>query len=406
MLRMLIILFTTFSLHTQGHHLLISEIFANAPGHKSDRGKQWIEVLNQGEPILITHLTLTIHSGKTQELLFSENLSLSKSLFFNDYLVIAQNKTLGLSHCLKNESPILTMATFKIDDDEDPRICVTLNHDLQTCAGLSKKNKISDGVSLFRNSDDLNDTPLWRYEPCHLIDGVFASPGLPPIFCRDEKINIDAKLIPCKQTTSSLSQPIENSQNFFTRRNGEFGNQAHKVELTPNQLSFHLGTHRSNLLTVANICVAPINSEKICHIIDDINLQPAISRYQLALDTSDNDGKQYFLRIKTIDPAIKSIAVSQVKLASIDKKPLWRPDFSFIMQTNNLVVKIKLHEEDVPLNFIIKDINDVAIYQKAFLSPGDKQFSISKNIFRKQFYLIFSGASGDFFDEPMIFSSG
>ncbi len=402
----LTILCCTFSLLIQAYPVLISEIFAHAPGRKSDQGRQWIEVTNQGAPISITHLNLTIHSGKTKELILSRDLSLAKPFTFSNYLVIAQSKNLGLSRCRKDDQSILAIENFRIDPGEYPRICVTINNDVQTCVTLGKKTKISDGVSLFRDADDLHDLPLWRHEPCHLMDSVFASPGLPPIFCQQEKINIDALFIPCDQKSFSFSQPIENKINLITRRNSEFNYQAQQVLLTNDKLAFSITGSHPNSLTMANICRAPVNSEKICHIIDEIILRPTEFRYQFIVKDKSNDGQKYFLQIASIDQEHQKIDTAKVEIASINDYSKWRPDFSTISQRDDLVVTLRLHEDDLPLNFMIKDDNHTAIYQRAFLSPGEKTFTIPNKLLSREFYLAFSGKAGDFFDEKKIFFSG
>jgi hypothetical protein len=185
---------------------LITEVFGNALGAGRDDKKEWIELYNLSSPIKISSVTLEIYeiSKNKEKLILSSRRDFLTPLWFKDFLLISKSHDLGINACFS--IPVIVMP-ITIKNTGAQKICMVINQE-RTCAKFSKKSAMPDGISLFRDIEDKALEPLWRYEPCVLVDGIFASPGKHArFFC---KINPSEHLA-CKAGTKIALTKAQNN---------------------------------------------------------------------------------------------------------------------------------------------------------------------------------------------------
>lgn len=322
----------------------ISEIFGNSLGKGRDESKEWIELTNlTTETLSVTNIKLEIFTGNELKKVFSA--SREAKLDFKNNLIIAQHENLGLDRCLRKGLPLVVIEDFRIANDQAFKICVSINSDVTSCAFVSKKIKMADGVSLYREDIDHSDQPLWRHEPCRFTEEMFASPFLENRYCRNREMSTKALFGSCESEKEALSpRPVNQGvivNAFLTRT-----------------------------------CAAPQHSEKICHVLDErleLKKDSALSTLsswdrrmgpKIFSETEDlaNGRKKYRTAIENKpDDEIPNFSRSKVELAHVSK--------------TETALMLTLDKNDLPANVALI-VDDEIVEQKAFLMAGQKRMHI------------------------------
>lgn len=328
-----VLLLVLFSHAVMSSNFLISEIFANAPGRARDSNKEWIELYNLKSPLSISSVGLEIYEqkGKTLRLMTKENFEPKNPLIFDKFMIIAQSADLGINACIDQEIPLALM-DFSIKNQVTQKICVVLNHDVRTCASFSSNRPMPDGTGFFRELYDTGEDPLWRYEPCHFMNGIFATPGRPPrYFC--EKHEEQNQCLPGQMVKFTPIKEGEQGPNVFT------------------------------------LCKALKESKKSCHMMDrriSTNMESGFlaEKYLLMPD------EELFLLTKGFDGLVLK---SQMTGALPIKK--W-PTLSVINQDEKYRLAMNLDALHLPLNLALLDKNGQILWQEAFIEQGYKTIEL------------------------------
>lgn len=372
----------------------ISEIFLNSAGPGRDYGKEWIELSKLvQEKIFISRLRLEIYQ-KNEEPVFSEAVDLSPSVEFRNQLLIAQNKNLGLSECLKNDIAVVVLTKFNLPNNGDYRFCVTINDQQKACATLSKKIKPIDGVSLFRELTDEAESPWWKAEPCHLIDDVFATPGLNARACQQSPPLKDAIFEPCVDPHQPRGPPVVERLSVDNR----------SLNLASLQWSLHEdGIFTLSFTTTEDMaepwllspCRASEKSERTCDV-EGFSIVVATgtpNRIDLRSLAQPVNGRRFF-RLRNLYGREGEIDEPEKMLYPQAVVGTRRPDIKVFPKSDSISIATNLLERDLPLNVQILARGGEIIGQRAFVSAGLKNIELNVDPRRPPVALRYFGAPG------------
>lgn len=159
----------------------ITEVYFRS--HEPKKGQQWFEVQNTiEEAINLKQARLRKIDGKknAREVwvtwLPDEDLILEPG----QYAVIAQKADLGQNLCSEHKIIVLKDKNFAFDSKGIQILCLKIGEELEHCVQISDSKKIKKNSS--RNLLERG----WPNEVCELKAGLFASPGLPMLFCKED----------------------------------------------------------------------------------------------------------------------------------------------------------------------------------------------------------------------------
>lgn len=345
----------------------VSEIFANMPGRLSNKGSAWIELANISEQsIIISHLRFQIFTAAS-ELHFEHQLEVQK-LRFEERLVLAEKKELMPGLCLDKRAPYVQLPSFSIPKGRH-KICVTINHTLRDCATLSAQDRFNDGVSLYRSHEGSLVHTLWLSEPCHIQDGVFATPGLAERAClRDDGF--------FKET---LSLCLDEAEPFYQRKSKllvAHESHAPKLTLLNESLLRVEDPDPSDLLLLAS-CLRPEGAKLLCQETkkpQSINI--AQDQHFLAILPPFDHEARFFLKVRDLVGFESSVETPHMpgpsikKLSELKAEPTWLND-------HELKILLPLEKDHVPLNYWLKSLEGDVLMAGAFLSAGEKTLALS-----------------------------
>ena len=347
---------------------VISEIFGGFTDRKLAASHHWIELANltAGE-IKVSSIVLEIFDVVSETAVFSQSIAPNVPAQFADYLVIAQSKSLGLTTCLKDNLTIIAMPTLKVDEVAGKKFCVTINDNEKSCATVSGKIKMTKGTSIFRELKDGNDTPLWRYEPCHLIDETFASPGKEARFC-----------------TKMMSEL------FFKRCDN-----VKELKISKWQPGASLSLVFDYEIRIASLC-ASHQSNRICHMVD--SEKPVYDREPPVFSLASwrpAMGNIFYVRDEDLfgNGVIKTI--SQIAPNTVNN--IVALIFNVNTANKSVEITLDLKDEDVPINVSIEDsCGQNIIFTKSFVEPGQKSLQLIHKPPCPQVSINLIGVTGNF----------
>lgn len=344
----------------------LSEIFANMPGRLSNKGSAWIELANIApQSLIIEHLRLQIFDAESR-LHLDQQLEVPK-LHFEDRLVLAEKRELMPGLCLNKRVVFIELSPFNIPKGRQ-KICVTINRILHNCAMLSAQDRFKDGVSLYRSHEGSFVQPLWRSEPCHIGEGVFATPGLVEQACLEEEHFFSETLSPC----SELSAPI------FPRKSKLLvakESNAPTLTLLNDSLFRVEDPDPSDLLVLAS-CSRPQGSKLLCHemcqsrTITKAQDQPIQAMFPAEPDT------QLFLKVRDLSGLESSVEASHKPMPALSKLSLLKAEHSWL-NAHEIHILFSLEKEHVPLNYWLKNAEGDVLKAGAFLSSGQKTLALA-----------------------------
>jgi len=347
---------------------LISEIFGNGSGRGDDKGKEWIELANMSEENLVID-TISLEIVVAGISTFKKRLYFKKPIVFKDYLILAQKPDLGLPGCLRDEQTIIVMPGFSIDNERNQTLCVTINHEEKSCVMVDRKVKMLDGTSIFRELSDVREMPLWRSEPCHLIEKIFASPGSHARFCTSvAKEHLFQRCDNMKELTISTSK-----QRYFGEKSPPYDVA---IDLPSTALCRLRVTNAPNDDEVFNVslCARPSNAKKICHLLDHEKLMDTKTPQHFSFDDWQSTmGGELYLRIGTLlgphyDKPIDFAPKTH------DNKSHNLPSYITELSATDAVITMTMDfsHDDLPINILVKSCDGHVILQKSFVEPGRK----------------------------------
>lgn len=363
-IKFLILIFVVNSKNLFSQTYFVSEVFANALGAKANLKSQWLELKNREQAIKLHEIKLEIFEDKASPLTVHKFL---KDISFEDYLLIAHHENLGLTHCLNKQLKIIVMPELNLSKKQ--KICVTLNQDKPACITLGGQIFL-DGVSLFRYYEKDHIGALWQNEPCQLLDGIFATPGLPDRACAHDpgfatKITVDCFL---------------NKPDAYTLNYASFHDlQGHKPEITTKTFDPKTRKFSVNLKDAdkhdrwrSSLCVAPQNSHLLCHELEPLkDLSPALSKWptlmgeDLSLETRDIVGLSDSILLASKKPQEKHPPIS-LKLEALS--------------AHKRVLKISLSQE-IPLNYRLLNKSGDILSQGVLTKAGEYRLYFSSSDF-------------------------
>ena len=395
-----------FSIRVLPDPILISEIYGNAVGPGMDRGREWIEIANTtGEPIYIDELSFELFDNQSLEV-FKENIHPRRAISFNGRLLIAQHPDLGLDRDLHDDIPLVVIQGFNIRNRKEQRLCVTINKQFNTCSSISKRVKILDGVSLFRDLDDLNEFPLWRPEPCHLKDRVFATPGLaaracvegPEIKNRVFRAGSRAEMV----FTSNLDSISDQTTPIPEVLKAEWSH-ASQGHIRVSIVFIDSDMKGSYLLT---LCRAAGDGFLLCQSLGTrpmVILSNAISvDFPSVLRMTSS---RYFVRIEGIDGTRTTIWLKNGEERIFAEKARnahvrWEPNMD---DGKSEILLLDVSSEEVPLNVSIIDRNHNVWWQRSFIHAKSHPIPLPKDLLAVSLKLRREGPDG-FFKDMALFS--
>jgi hypothetical protein len=397
MSKLLFYCFAVACLHAHGEQIIISEIFGNSAGKGRDQGKEWIELANLSpDVILVKSLIVEIENSEDKDFRFTKSISLPEPLPFSDYLLIAQEKDLGLTRCMKDEIAVLVVPEFSIKNEGAQKICIAINDHSKSCTKITKKTKMTDGVSLFRELSDISEVPLWRNEPCHLMDNVFASPGLPARFCVENQ-NVEELFQKCEQENEVVYETVVNKVEIPIDQSSKISLK--DLEITNDgekNIRLSMRDERKDDLWLVGLCAAPRDTKKICHMLFDHQNISSKRVINYALNVwHKNMGEDLFVMLSNMRFAQSKFNLNTIKLEKSDTaKTSWNPQFLMHTKNGNLEIRLSLTVEELPLNLsLLTDTNQI-IAQWSFLIEGEKACDIPINQKQTPAFLKFAGRQG------------
>ncbi len=348
--------------------VVIAEIFSNDKGSGSDRGKEWLELLNISEaPIQVSHLHLAVtHNKKTTA---SIEQAIKPAVNFRETLLIAQQKTLGLDRCLA--SPAIVVPDFSLPNSGELTICIELNHDLGNCATIDKKQKRPDGISLFREAADQNLTPLFLPEPCHLADGIFATPGIASRACAVHSNMADHVFTSCKN-----GQPAAPRIKTFFSESKQLDPSTIMLQMRDDVYQLSLHNNADPLPYLVTTCRSPTDDSYFCHTIEQHTLitggAPVIARLSPV-----GSLERIFLRIRDMYGAVMEINLPAAQEpppsttahgANINVREEWHQ--------HNLSLIVTIALEELPINLSVIDQAGHVLKQSAALFSREVQLNV------------------------------
>lgn len=361
--------------------VVITEVLTTSAKRTRDQNNAWVELTNVGDtPIVAEHIEMTIVSkGKTTT--FANNIV--PPLSFDKAVVIAQNKTLGLKQCIKNV-PVVVVPDFSLPHHGELTVCATLNHAITSCLALPKKIAHQDGVAIFREPHDTNDSPLLAPEPCHLVDQIFATPGLPARACTSAPLR-EQIFDSCNKTAVvpiTLSEFLATSESLIT------SHYAFTYDASQLHVAF-LNDEQQPL--VISTCAAPQTSKIICHIINR-DVASARNQTSLAWQGERNEQLHFLLRdfLGATHRLIPPLHLSTMPLANIS----WAPTLKTSWNKNALTIEFTLENDERPLNVTVASISGTVLYQAAFVSKKPSPVVVKFNDDDPPVLLTFAGIRG------------
>ncbi len=136
-------------------------------------------------------------SAKWLELTFFESVEIHKISVFVDgkewfknlerprrvggFLILANSPEFLQPMCIKDDLAVI-FGDFALPGRGDFSVCVALNDSPKSCMVIKNALKIPHGISVYRE----NPTGILLFEPCHLGQNIFATPGLVGRSCLEE----------------------------------------------------------------------------------------------------------------------------------------------------------------------------------------------------------------------------
>ncbi len=372
-----------------GDTFLISEIFGKSSGRANDPKKMWIEIANvSGRALDINTIALDITAdGKA---VFKKRIYLKEPVKFVDYLIIAQEKNLGLLSCLRDEQPVVLITGFSIDNERRKNICVSINDQHKSCVEISQKVKLLPGTSIFRELADMSEMPLWRNEPCHLIDKTFASPGAPARFCsKMEKGRLFQRCDNLKELKiSRLKRGIvglEKTADDVTIEKA--GNDSYKLRINK--------VHDEGLLK-ASLCAKPQEAKKICHLLGYEKFLDDKSPQNFSLESwQKNMGANAYFKISNLrgQNYHKQIENFDENIVDADAQNMASNLAEFLITDSAIIMTINLSQDELPFNVELETCHGEVVSQKSFVEAGIKTFQVPKPAC-EHIFVDFSGMRG------------
>lgn len=376
MKKIICFLLIAYSFSLTSEPFIISEIFANATGKISNKDKAWIELYNISQvPIIIESLQLQIYDHSSLEI-FNKEIFLKSPIKFDNFVIIAQKNNLSLSHCLKPQILTVLIPGFAIKNNMEQKVCVVINGHQTACTVIAKKTRFLDGVSIFRDVANVKQVAVWLNEPCHLIDNIFATPGLLPKYCVKQPDFKHEILQNCHESSetnnvliTSLSHGDHHAPTLLVKG----------LDLRDNSLHLHVDYRDidGHDLGTLNLCKAPSSSSKICHkLSNDFWLRPGHS-YQFSWPYFNfTNNEKLFIKIRDLYgiTAVNELTNNLYKTDAADEPFKITIENTTGGQRLNLAVKL----DDIPVNLSALNRQGQVIKQMAFIEPGQKSFSIIK----------------------------
>jgi hypothetical protein len=316
----------------------VSEIFLST-GSPRDFKNQWLELHNISKKALIINKIKIEIQENTQRPLIIETI-FDAPIFFDDRLIIARQKDLALSACLNKEITQIALKEFHINKAKKIKICISLNEESTACLNLTSA-LFNQASSFYRT-----DHNLWLSEPCQLVPGIYATPGLPEKSCiADSDIFLDL-LNNCDARTTKYSSI------FFTHK------KSHKNFIksasidSSNNLNVRFFDSDINNLLRLSLCSAPATSKLICHELDQVSEYSTHGTNKLRVFARDLVGSSDSAEL-TVEASKKGKHTNIIKTGK-----------------NSYKLKLDLRAEELPVNIKIVSPGDEILAQQAFVKPG------------------------------------
>lgn len=354
--------------HIYGAEFFISEIYARHTG-RDHKGKQWLELTIKDEPIKIKKLHLQIFD-KSDTALFSHVATFNRPLIFKSHLLIAAKRDLGLPYCL-NHDAVAIAQSLHFDLHKAKRICVTIN-DVQDCTLVNLAN-IKPGVSIYH---DDKTSPVWRNEPCHLVDTIFATPGKPPRSCGPSPATGEKIIEECPYQPS-FGKALK-FEKIMPRNN--HSPQITQARLMRDEKGAHIiasFTDVDNGPWVLTVCHAHRDTNKICHVMG--------SRHQVFPNvenvvplTQETIPLHHYVSIEIAD--ITGGLARTIVAHADSKDPLftskeWQPIIKRNQTHETAELVFSLRDHELPLNVLL-ETRFGKFYQTPFLHSGEHRIAI------------------------------
>jgi hypothetical protein len=336
---------------------LISEIYGNGVGVGKDDGKEWIEIFNGSEnSIVVERLELEILLGHEKKPVFKQEVVLEPPVILQDFLVIAQKEHLSLNnYCLRPRIRAVIMPGFSISNKAQQTLCVRINGE-QSCATLSSRLKFNDGISLYRSVDDGGD--LWLNEPCHLVDGVFATPGFREKSCKDYPNLKDEILYSCGQKTDNkitVKKLVKNDRYPPKQASMAWG--------VPSTI--HFFDHDKDDQWLITTCFAPDLSTKICQKALDTVITTE-NNIEFLLPTISFPYAKFFIRLRDTYGYTVNLPGKDRHLALQTKEPLCEIRYQY--DEGKIEISLNATAAELPINISVYDNNDM-VHQSSIIEP-------------------------------------
>ncbi|MEM7402821.1 MAG: lamin tail domain-containing protein [Myxococcota bacterium] len=164
-------------------NLLITEVYANAPGRSSDTTREWVELYNVSDhPIALTGLIIRRIDGvKSPKEAWRIVLQQSDVMVpVGGYAIVAQSADLGLGLCPQIPLHVVADERFSLKNSGVQQLCIQQAGQQEQCVQFSDSKTFPDGQSRHLPTVDaalggqLSD---WRTEDCPLPQEALGSPG-------------------------------------------------------------------------------------------------------------------------------------------------------------------------------------------------------------------------------------
>lgn len=160
----------------------ITEIYFKSS--ESKKNEQWFEVFNS------TEKSVNLKNAQIRKIDGKKNPKQAWSVFLPDqdwilepgqFAVIAQQADLGQNLCSEYKIIVVQDKNFSFASKGVQTLCVKPSEEEEFCAPISNSKKVESNYSRYLVSGTWFEEKI---ETCEIKPGVFASPGLPELFCQ------------------------------------------------------------------------------------------------------------------------------------------------------------------------------------------------------------------------------
>ncbi len=160
--------------------LLISEVFGNRFGSKSDAGHEWIVLYNRGDTsVPLAGLVLYRLDGRAKNEAWRLQIPKDNPIVVgkDGYVIISQSQDLGLGLCL--DVPVIAVGetAFFFKNSGLQTLCIESPHVEKDCALICTSGAFPDGHSRIRETFAPGVESAWVTENCEIAPDTFATPG-------------------------------------------------------------------------------------------------------------------------------------------------------------------------------------------------------------------------------------